>query len=679
MMWNEKIKRDILNEAVRIGDELLLIGESDESGLSWKTMGVDKDMKVTSFKWENIFSGVSGIVLFFLELYRKTQTGTYLNAAVNGIRWVENHCKHDPSDFYSFFNGRMGVSYALLKTFEVTKASHYLDNALKMAQPCLNFFDDSRMVSNLLNGAAGTLLGLMHLHAASGEEWLLEKIDRFVKYLVENTHPGPKGIYWDRNSQNISGVCGFSHGAAGIGFTLLELGHYFGNEAFYWLAEQAFLYESCFYDKEKKNWPDLKKGIQKYEDYTAHENAFREGKLDFFTKGNDVNTWMQGAVGIGLSRLRACEILNKPVYEQEVKNAIEKTIQTENAPGEASSLFTPGNGRAGCAELFLESYKTLKEPKYLTPAQKIALQALAFQKEHGVYLSAHRYTGKEGNSSLFMGNPGIGYFYLRILDPLTVPSILMPKINAVREKNPLTRQYPYITISLPGIKKIVLNKYFNRSTAVAEELFPRKLERFFNQKIPGDRELLKEDFVRFTGSIIPTLPRKEKECISDIREIESEKMRMDEAVTSHYLLFIKERVRRSRMEKRKYMEISQILELHLVLETGIRLRAAAWDWNLTAGRDEWIKNLQKGPDFYPLLLKALPEGVVEIPLSPFTYAVLVPFREVRRVRDIIPEIIESFEISSDEKKELLTTKIIEQIKETFFAGFLVEPTTGSAD
>lgn len=209
---------------------------------------------------------------------------------------------------------------------------------------------------------------------------------------------------------------------------------------------------------------------------------------------------------------------------------------------------------------------------------------------------------------------------------------------------------------------------------MAEKFFPQKLERFFNQKIPGDRELLKEDFVRFTGSIIPSLPGKEKECISDIREIELEKMRMDEAVTSHYLLFIKQRVQRSRVEKRKHMEISQILELHLVLETDVRLRAAAWDWNLTAGRDEWIENLQKEPDFYALLLKALPEGVVEIPLSPFTYAVLVPFREVRRVQDIIPEIIDSFEISSDEKKELLTTKIIEQIKETFFAGYLVEPT-----
>jgi len=677
-MLTTKKRKEILCETERIGNELLAIADTGEQGMSWKTMGVDNKMNLAPIKSESIFSGVSGVVLFFLELYRQTHAPAYLNAAKEGMRWVENYCRQDPSSFYSFFNGRMGVSYTMLRMFDVTNEIQYLDKALRIAEPCLDFMTDSRLVANLLNGTSGTLLALLHLHAASGEEWLLEKIDRFVKYLVENTHFGPKGVYWDRNSQNISGLCGFSNGAAGIGFTLLELGRYFENDAFYWLAEQAFLYESCFYDRNLKNWPDLRKGIGKYEDYTYHENAFREGNLYFFNTGVDANNWMFGAAGIGLSRLRALEILDKPVYAQEARDALEKTIQTVNttfAPGKSSPFFILAGGGAGCAELFLESYRTLNEPKYLELSHEIALKALAFQKEHGDYPSGHRYTGKEGNTSLFMGNPGIGYFYLRVLDPRDVPSILAPGIDAAKGKNSFGGRYgryPYIALSQAEIKKIVSGRYFKRTTAAAERLFPRKLERFFNQNTAGDKDLLKERLAGFMDSAIRSLPEKEKECISDARDLESEKTKMDEAASSHYLLFIKERVRRIEAEQLKQLDTGEFLDLKLSLADDIRLKPNAWNWNLTGGPEEWLKNLRLEPGFYPVLLKPAPEGVMEIPLSPFTYTVLTAFGRGRKVKEAVPGILDSFDLPSQEQEKLLTEKIIEQIKEVIAAGFIFE-------
>jgi lantibiotic modifying enzyme len=166
-------------------------------------------------------------------------------------------------------------------------------------------------VDDLINGNSGTLLGLLHLHAASGEKWILESIDCFIRHLVDRANHGPAGLYWDRSPQLISGLFGFSHGAAGIGFVFLELGHYFQNEAFYTIARQAFLYEGYFFNQAKKhkNWPDLRRGIYSDDDYREHQKAFLEGDMDFFTSGGDMNAWCHGAAGIGLSRVRAFQLL----------------------------------------------------------------------------------------------------------------------------------------------------------------------------------------------------------------------------------------------------------------------------------------------------------------------------------------------------------------------------------
>ena|GEM_PF-727008 len=704
---DNKVRREILTEAIRIGDELLSIADKDEKGISWKLMGVDKNNKVKWHKSVDIYSGVSGIVLFFLELFKQTQKEDYLNAAVEGIKWVEYHCQQNPSDFYAFFTGRMGVSYTMLKMYDIIKENQYLDKALMIAQPCATFLEDFRIVGNLVNGASGTILGLLHLHTITQEKWILEKINLFVQYLLESAHFGPLGLYWDRSYKNISGLCGFSYGASGIGFVFLELGHYFKNEAFYFTAEQAFLYESYFYDNKIKNWPYFRKVTQKYEYFKKHEKAYLEGNLEFFSQGSDLNTWSFGAAGIGLARLRAFELLKKKNYENELKIALEKTKQTDIEEKTQHPLFVLNRGSCGNAELFLESYKVSRNPTHFNLSEKIALRVLAFKRKHNDYLSGIRYTGKEGNTSLFMGNPGIGYFYLKMLEPLNVPSIQMPKLETVMRSNGVYTKYPYINVSIGDVKRIISKQYFKRSITVMEFFSPQEIKKYFNKKwvtvgFPDSIKTagtsktgygdcffnkllqdiykkkivsdiyLKEAFVKFMERTIATLPMREQRIISDIFTLELEKKRMDEKIKSHILLYIKERIHSQQIENRKELTDKEFLDLKLVLDKDVKIKTTAWDWSLALNENKWKNNYHLEPAIYPVLLKPSPLGIHEIPLSVFADTILRAFQKGGQLKKVIPTIICSFDELPAGQDEILVEKVTRQIKEAFLSGILVE-------
>lgn len=102
----------LLKEAVRIGDELLDKAIDHNDGFSWKTLIYNTNTQKCHWQQnESIYSGTAGIVLFFLELYKQTKNSSYIHAAKKGADWLIYHCRKNPSSYYAFYTGRMGVSY----------------------------------------------------------------------------------------------------------------------------------------------------------------------------------------------------------------------------------------------------------------------------------------------------------------------------------------------------------------------------------------------------------------------------------------------------------------------------------------------------------------------------------------------------------------------------------------
>jgi hypothetical protein len=671
---DKELRRQILNEAIRIGDELLSQAERDEHGLSWQTMSVDhaNNRQIVWRKSEGIYSGVSGIVLFLLELYRQTKDEKYLQAAIEGMHWTEWYCQNNPTDYYAFFTGRMGVAYTMLRMAEVTRDSDYLEKALTIAKPCPVFLASPKTVNDLINGTSGTLLALLHLHAATKHEWLLETINLFIEHLLRSVHHGPVGLYWDRSPLNIRGLCGFSHGAAGVGFVFLELGHYFQNEAFYWLAEQAFQYESFFFDEARQNWPDFRSRVSTPEGYKEHRKAYLEGNLDYFTEPREMNAWCHGAAGIGLSRLRAIELLRKPAYKDDVENAIAKTITTDISIKYPTQTYTLCHGAGGNAELFLEAYRLLGDKKYLSLAESVAVDALNFKQEKGTYLSGYKSETLTEDRSLFLGNAGIGYFYLKLREPGKVPSILAPQVNSSLTQNEAITNYAYIVLSEAEIYKTALKQDFKRTLFVLERLFPEETPALFNGRRLKYEISVKEEFIQGVTNLLQISPPRQKKYLRDVFTLELEKVRAEEAIKSYALLYVKERIETERAKKLvSDLRSASAQTLSLILNPTVAIILTKWDW-CSGLQDDWLNNFSAGTVEQPVILRPTSAGVIEEKLSSIAYFVLIAFQDGNRLESVIESVTASFDSVSSQQKKIIRKTVIQQVQQAVLAGILEE-------
>ncbi|HEX6373149.1 MAG TPA: lanthionine synthetase LanC family protein, partial [Longimicrobium sp.] len=235
-----------------------------------------------------------------------------------------------------------------------------------------------------------------------------------------------EGMSWaTMRSSSIRNLCGFAHGAAGMGHGLLELYAATGEGQYRYAAEQAFLYERAFFSAQDYNWPDLR--------HTELGEYQFEGRIDQLRerlRGGDwlvtpgthyMAAWCHGAPGIGLSRLRAYQVLRDPVYLEEARASfasVERSIDDE-----VGMNFSLCHGRGGNAETLLEGARILDEPALLEPAKAAALLGIERYEDAGEPWSCGTMGGVQ-DPGLLLGEAGIGMFILRLARP-EVPSPLV--------------------------------------------------------------------------------------------------------------------------------------------------------------------------------------------------------------------------------------------------------------
>src|ERR1051325_9932367 len=215
----EADKKEIENALFLVEDRLYAQCKHNENGTFWETMSTNKLQEVIWDKSETIYSGNAGIVIFYLSLYEYTKDKSYLDKAVSTASWIKHYCDLTPARNYAFYTGRLGVTYAFTELYKHTRDVQYIDYALNIAGQCEQFIAQRpNPIDDLINGTAGTLLGLVLLHSHTQNEDLLKTIERCADRLLNTFRVAKKGIYWDRSHHHINGLCGFSHGSAGVGY-----------------------------------------------------------------------------------------------------------------------------------------------------------------------------------------------------------------------------------------------------------------------------------------------------------------------------------------------------------------------------------------------------------------------------------------------------------------------------
>ena len=414
----------------------------DKEGPYWVTPYYDKATDTfPAREYNEIFNGNCGIALFFIALFEAYHQQEDLALAKKIIdRILKNDYIIQPR-FYGFYTGITGLIYCLVRLYETANDEQYLKAALHLNDTHRNGISTDMKEMDLLSGAAGNLLVLTLLYHHTKEETVIEDIRILIHRFLNDARISTEGLKWDHSKLAYDSLTGFSHGASGIAYALMQVGTYFGYEGLIYLGSEALKYEMQYYDEQTSNWLDLRLGARRFNLPGGHTWELNV----FLPELKSVNSWAHGAAGIGIARRYAWSITHDPVYLDQYNTSIQKCLEDINARREDYTLCS---GYAGMVTLLI---------KDKTAINKIAGDAAELYKRTGTYNTFTPANSRD--MGLLSGRSGIGYMLINILTKGKMNNVLA--IQLPPSKNKHAGHYTTKTV-----KEILYEKYYPRTYAL---------------------------------------------------------------------------------------------------------------------------------------------------------------------------------------------------------------------
>jgi class II lanthipeptide synthase len=360
----------------------------------------------------DLYSGTSGVALFLGELSARTGDADVRRTARGAIAQALSHLDALPAPARAgLFSGWIGIALVAARLGKILRDEDLLRGALRIVQRCQREKLENWEFDFML-GKAGIIVGLLMLREMLDAPALLDLCLQLARKLLSKANKSKTGFSWPCSAMPTGrNLTGFAHGAAGIGYALLELFHATGDAKYRGAAEAAFRYERRWYDPQRQNWPDLRE---------------EPGQPRPSRKALPLATaWCHGAPGIALSRLRTYEVLKDNACEAEARAALETTRRAvESRLNSPNADYSLCHGLAGNAEVLRYGSAVLG------PSASRSCKAALDVAAKGIETFGRTDNGwpcgtpAGENPSLMLGLAGIGHFYLRLAVP-SVPRILI--------------------------------------------------------------------------------------------------------------------------------------------------------------------------------------------------------------------------------------------------------------
>jgi len=340
----------------------------------------------------SVYSGDAGVALLFIGLLRAKGEAKWADAARRTLSGARGRAGADAG----LYTGLAGVGQAWLDLHRVAGDP----KALEEARACADALERAQRnrCTDVISGEAGIGIFLLNLHAVSGAEADLAAARRCGDWLATRALRVEGTASWRVGADGASRVyTGFSHGAAGIGYFLLELGHATGDARFTDLATEA----AAFVVRHAR--PEGADGWEWFR--TVPPIPDEELRIQ----------WCHGAPGNGLFFAALVRRLGRDGD----RAALARCVATTRRRGRtARAGGCQCHGAAGNAELLLEAYALGGDEALLAEARRTG-SALLVPRDGGFALET-RY-----GPSYMTGLAGIGHFFLRLADPRGTPLPLM--------------------------------------------------------------------------------------------------------------------------------------------------------------------------------------------------------------------------------------------------------------
>ncbi len=642
------MKDQLLLEAAIIGEELIAEAKVSNSGsIYWRTVknvssGKNKLKEVNA----SIYSGVGGIILFFIELFKHTKDEKYYTVITLASQWLEQYYdSKNTSD--SFYYGKAGATYIMIKIYELKHDEKYLQKAVKIIRKCNEAIYKP---ASLSKGSAGIILALLHLHAVKNEDWIIDHINEHFHNIIKQAELGPTGVCWGQSIFTIRSLCGLSEGTAGIGYAFLEAGCYFDNTDFFWINKQTSLYENSFFNSYTANWADFripKLTLRKF------KNAFNQGNISLFTSPQDSICWNFGTTGILLNRIRAYSLTKDEMYLNDIKrgasrllNSIDKILNSDHPN------FTIENGLGAIAIAFTYLSDTFKDKIYLNKSLEIANRCILHKKKREYCFN---FENVSEDNSLFRGKAGIGYLYLNILNDSAYPTVLNPYLNKPKNKSKQTDTaiFQKIRIGKEKFQEMIFASSFPKTSYVLKKHFPGK--RIIEESILLEEKSLKNSFISSIIKLSETNNITFLKSIVQIDQLNTQELRSSPLYLAIYNTYQVER------NKALLKNEVKLRNTQLELSDNITYLGSCINYQDINALENQLYMLRYKDGFRDH----------EFILNEFNYTILTKFDKNSRCGLVLKALITEMELENHEK-ENVEILFFEQVKNALKAGILVK-------
>jgi hypothetical protein len=535
-----------------------LPGLATESGASGTCHFLERAMEVGEAlaTTELGFNLPPGTLLFFIELFRRTNEHKYLQLVEQALDILLQSFHKRYTGNYSLQGGYMGTAFACLQLYKITHREHYMQQALQIAKSCTaDYLHEPYATNSLFYGRAGALLVLVHLHQQTGESFLLQSINLFSKRIIRDMEVQKEGLAPGLTGQSIKSPLGLATGTSGLAYLFLELGHYFRNEAFYYLARQLFAYEDQYWDQDKKCWPDLRKEVSNEYDFLLHRKNFETGNHRFFTKPGFNFSMAHGIAGMAMARARAFQLTNEAPYLEQLSQCVNQVYSYYEKEG---LFFLPENS-ADAGLLFLEAYRVTKENRFLQLAWHLTDQCETPVNESELFRE------KAFSPGFHSDLTGMGYLYLQLTDPAGNGLAIAPRLMTSCKRSGDIEKYPVIAIKTQEAIKKILKQSFAKTIYVLEQIAPQALNEYLS--LLGDGPI-GGGFGEWMAKIIPGLRNREQAMLTDVYGIELAKLDLYNGIESGALLHMQEVYRQETVNDLLALKSGAFLNQLLMVTSG---------------------------------------------------------------------------------------------------------------
>jgi type 2 lantibiotic biosynthesis protein LanM len=395
----------LLTTASRVGDRLEELALHDENGATW--LGLDLNIHE---HWEvlplgvNLYNGVPGVAFFLAYLGKVLKKQRYTALAKSALATLQIQLEDRLSKITSIgaFEGLSGIIYTLLHLGALWNREDLIIQASELVEQVIPLIEQDDQL-DIIGGAAGCIRSLLSLNAYAPSKKALVAALQCGNHLIAQAKPMPHGIGWATKSSEQKALAGFSHGVAGISWTLLELSAVSGEEQFRATALQGLEYERSLFMPQVSNWPNL----QRLSDSILSSADAQESCM---------TAWCHGAPGIGLARLQMLPYLEDDAIRTEINTSLSTTLT--HGFDQNHCLC---HGDLGNLELFLQASLILKDPQLNDRLSCLTFNILESIDEQGFLCGVPMMVE---TPDLMVGLAGIGYELLRLAEPSVVPALL---------------------------------------------------------------------------------------------------------------------------------------------------------------------------------------------------------------------------------------------------------------